>query len=77
MADKVVKKRFGFFAVEKGFIELDQLIQAMKIQVNEDIQLKPHRRIGEILVELGLMNQSQVEEILAELDYLDNQWPAQ
>lgn len=77
MADKVVKKRFGFFAVEKGFIELDQLIQAMKIQVNEDIQLKPHRRIGEILVELGLMNQSQVDEILAELDYLDNQWPAQ
>ncbi|MBW1888658.1 MAG: hypothetical protein JRI52_09975 [Deltaproteobacteria bacterium] len=57
-------KRFGFMAVEMGFITLDQIIEAMKIQVREDLEKPKHRLIGEILVDLGFMNPSQVDEVL-------------
>jgi len=57
-------KRFGFMAVEMGFITLDQIIEAMKIQVKEDLKDQKHRLIGEILVDLGYMNPSQVDEAL-------------
>ena len=45
-------KRFGFMAVEMGFITLDQIIEAMKIQVKEDLANQKHRLIGQILVDL-------------------------
>ena len=57
-------KRFGFMAVEMGFITLDQIIEAMKIQVREDLENQKHRLVGEILVDLGFMNPSQVDEVL-------------
>jgi hypothetical protein len=57
-------KRFGFMAVEMGFITLDQIIEAMKIQVREDLEKPKHRLVGEILVDLGFMNPSQVDEVL-------------
>jgi hypothetical protein len=57
-------KRFGFIAVEMGFITLDQIIEAMKIQVREDLEKPKHRLVGEILVYLGFMNPSQVDEVL-------------
>jgi len=61
------KKRFGFIAVEKGLITLDQLIEAMKIQVREDLEKTKHRLIGEILVDMGFMNPSQVDEVLNDM----------
>ena len=45
-------KRFGFMAVEMGFITLDQIIEAMKIQVREDLEKPKHRLVGQILVDL-------------------------
>ncbi len=60
-------KRFGFMAVEMGFITLDQIIEAMKIQVREDLEKPKHRLIGEILVDSGFMNPSQVDEVLKEM----------
>jgi len=57
-------KRFGFMAVEMGFITLDQIIEAMKVQVKEDLENRKHRLIGEILVDLGYMNSSEVDEVL-------------
>ena len=63
-----LKKRFGFMAVTKGFITLDQLIEAMKIQVREEIYSGKHRLIGEILIEMGYLNTSQVNEVLESID---------
>jgi len=57
-------KRFGFMAVEMGFITLDQIIEAMKIQVRDDLENQKHRLIGKILVDLGFMTPSQVDEVL-------------
>jgi hypothetical protein len=60
--------RFGMIAVEKGFITGHQLVEAAVIQVREDVEGKPHRPIGEILVELGYMRPSQVQVVLWELE---------
>ena len=63
-----LKKRFGFIAVKKGFITIDQLIEAMKIQVREEINKGVHRLIGAILIEMGFMNTLQVNEVLESID---------
>ena len=64
MAIEEYEKRFGAIAVEQGFITLEQLLEAMKVQVTEDIEHKKHRPIGQILFELGYMTDSQIEEVL-------------
>ena len=59
-----LEKRFGTVAVEKRFITLDQFMEAMKIQVKEDMEFATHRRIGEILIELGFMDASHINRVL-------------
>jgi len=56
--------RFGFVAVKKGFITPEQFIRAFDIQFNENLSTLKHRPIGEIFVDMGFMNISQVEEVL-------------
>ena len=58
------EKRFGITAFEKGFITPENLIDALKIQVKEDIALKTHRLIGEILLDLDHMTAVQIQEVL-------------
>ena len=72
MSDKPGKiehyeKRFGIIAVEKGFITPEDLIEAMRIQVREDIQLGTHRLIGEILLEMDKMTATKIEEVVKSL----------
>lgn len=65
---KEQEKRFGLIAIGKGFITMEQLIEAMKTQVCEDIDKKNHRLIGQILVEMGSMTLLQIGEVLDALD---------
>lgn len=58
------EKQFGIIAIEKGFIKPDMLIEALKIQVEEDIDYKTHRLIGEILMEKDYITASQIQEVL-------------
>jgi len=58
------KKRFGTIAVEKGFVTAEQVLEAMNIQIKEDIQGREHRLIGTILVEKGDITFSQLQEVL-------------
>jgi hypothetical protein len=58
------EKRFGIIAVEKGFVSAENLIEAMKIQVKEDIDLHTHRLVGEILLDLGHISAVEIQEIL-------------
>lgn len=72
MSDKPKKtehleKRFGIIAIEKGFITPEEFIEAMKIQVWEDIQLGTHRLIGVILLNLKKLTSTQVEDVLMTL----------
>ena len=60
--------RFATLAMEKGFINLDQFTEAMRIQIMEDISRVKHRRIGEILLEMEHISASEISEILTEMD---------
>ena len=62
--------RFGVVAVEKGFITPDQLFEALKVQVREDLEKEIHRLVGEILLEQGAMTPEQKDEVLEVLDGL-------
>lgn len=62
-----IEKHFGAIAIEKRFITLDQFIEAMTLQVREDLNSLEHRRIGQILLEMGYLNDSQIKEILQTL----------
>ncbi len=62
--------RFGVVAAAKGFITPDQLFEALKVQVREDLGEETHRLLGEILLEQGAMTPEQKDEILEVLEGL-------
>ena len=62
-----LEKRFGVLAVEKGFITAEQVVEALRIQVLEDIERGGHRLIGRILLEKGQITLPQINEVLATL----------
>ena len=62
------EKRFGMVAMGKGYITLEQLIEAMRIQVKEDAETGKHRLIGQILIEMNAISPSQVMKVLDSLD---------
>lgn len=68
MVAESLDKRFATLAMEKGFINLDQFTEAMRIQATEDIAGVKHRRIGEIFLEMENMSMSEVSEVLAALE---------
>ena len=59
-----LERRFGTVAVEKGFTTKEQILEAMKQQVEEDLDGKEHRRIGSILYSLGYITIPQINEVL-------------
>lgn len=62
------EKRFGVIAVEKGFVTIEQVAEAMKVQIIEDMGKGSHRLIGAILLDHGLISTTQLNEILNVLD---------
>ena len=64
MSEGKLDKRFGALAIDKGFITLENLIEAMKIQILENLQGLDHRLIGQILWEEGYIKTEQIHEVL-------------
>jgi hypothetical protein len=64
MVTKRFKKRFGTRAVEEGFITVEQLLKAIKIQVLEDLGTHMHRPIGAILFEQGSISGHQINSLI-------------
>jgi hypothetical protein len=64
---KVYDKRFGNIAIEKGFLTLDELINALEIQVQEEIKKGERRLIGQILLEQKVMTSDQIKEVLSDI----------
>jgi hypothetical protein len=58
------EKRFGVLAVEQGYITQEQLFEALRAQVAEDLAGGGHRRIGQILVAQGAMRPDKVEAVV-------------
>lgn len=66
---KTIEKRFGTVAVERGLITKGQLVEALAIQARENVEDGTHRLLGQILIELGYLNNAGLEEILDELSH--------
>lgn len=64
MSEGKLDKRFGALAIDKGYITLEHLIEAMKIQILENLQGLDHRLIGQILWEEGYLKTEQINEVL-------------
>jgi hypothetical protein len=64
MSEGMLDKRFGAVAIDKGFISLEQLFEAMKIQISENTEGVAHRLIGQILWEKGYISSEQINEVL-------------
>ncbi len=76
MKKKQSEKRFGVVAMEKGFITAVQLLEAMKVQITEDIELQTHRPIGAILLDQGAITGPQLNEVLRAMNIpvLEDEW---
>jgi len=62
-----VELRFGIIAREMGFITSEQLVDALKIQVMEEVENNKHRQIGTILLEKRFITSTQIEEVVINL----------
>ena len=67
MGIKEVEKRFGTIAVEKEFITVDQLMEALETQVRENLAGVKHRIIGRILYDMGFLTLPQIEQIMSSM----------
>ena len=56
--------RFGVIAVRKGYVTPEQFIDALEIQVMEDINGEKHRLIGKILSDEGLITDQQIRDVV-------------
>ena len=65
MPYKTARKRFGYFAIKRGFITEDQFIKAMRFQISNEQKGFDTVPIGEIMKKMGFMTDQQVEEVLA------------
>jgi hypothetical protein len=63
MGVDLVKDRFGTIAVKKGFVTKEQVLEAMKIQMDRDLDGLEHRLIGSILYSMGYMTLQQIDEV--------------
>jgi hypothetical protein len=68
MSEGMLDKRFGAVAIDKGFISLEQLFDAMKIQISENMEGGEHRLIGQILWEMGYITSEQINEVLKSME---------
>ena len=63
-------KRFGVVAINRGFISREQLLEALKAQLAEDLKGIQHRLIGQILQAKNYLTMSQTNEVLTEMGIL-------
>ena len=61
------RKLFGEVAFENGYVTTEQLYEALTFQAKSEVQGRPYRFLGQILIDLGFMSESQVLEVLSEL----------
>jgi hypothetical protein len=59
--------RFGTIAVKKGYVSRDQIKEAFVEQLDDDLNGREHRLIGEILFEKELITWDQLTIVVKEL----------
>lgn len=61
------RKLFGEVALEKGYVTVAQLYEALTIQARAEARDEPFKFLGQILAELGYLTDRQVLEVLSEI----------
>jgi len=59
--------RFGSIAVYRKYVTLEQVQRALSEQMEDDVMRKPHRLLGNILLENNLITEEQMKSILDEM----------
>lgn len=74
MANEVEKElsrkycpRFGQIAVEKGYVSAADVKDALSEQLDDDLADRPHRLIGRIFLDNGIMTPRQIDDVLNEV----------
>ena len=57
-------KFFGEVALEKRFVSPEQLYEALTLQARSRVEGTQEKLLGQILLELGYMNEEQISEVL-------------
>ena len=64
-----IDKRFGIVAVESGFITRQQLFEALKVQLADDLKGMKHRLIGEILRAKEYITKTQIDKVIESMSF--------
>jgi len=59
----MVEDRFGTISVKKGFVTKEQVLEAMKVQMERNLDGLEHRLIGSILYSMGYITLPQIDEV--------------
>ncbi|UCD90901.1 MAG: hypothetical protein JSW04_05605 [Desulfobacterales bacterium] len=70
MSTQKIDKRFGTIAIEKRFIAQEELLEALKIQIAEELAGNERRLIGQILIDNGHITVEQIDEVLIAMGLL-------
>jgi hypothetical protein len=62
----MLRKQFGNVARQLGFVGGEDVLEALDEQEERKASRRPHRKIGQILVEQGKMEDGHVKEVLKE-----------
>jgi hypothetical protein len=57
-------KFFGEIALEKRFVTAEQLYEALTDQAKDRAEGRPERLLGQILLELGYLKETQIAQVL-------------
>jgi hypothetical protein len=57
-------KFFGEIALEKRFVSADQLYEGLTLQARNRVEGVIEKQLGQILLELGYMDEEQIREVL-------------
>ncbi len=69
MSTQKIDNRFGVTAVKNGFISREQLFEALKIQLAEDLKGAKHRLIGEILRVKEYITETQIDKVVESMSF--------
>ncbi len=61
------EQRFGIISIEKGFISSEELIEALTVQVGEEIEIGKNRLLGEILLYQDRITARQIDDVVKTL----------
>ena len=72
METEYIEIRFGAAAVKKGFVTPSDIMDALSVQVHEDLASGEHRPLGTILLDQNLITAPQLKEVLKAIEKYDD-----